>query len=70
MSEAVLDNGWGHPDGSKKWHFFSGGRSLCGKWGWAMWARSPLSADDGESCESDCIECRRRVAGFIARLAR
>ena len=27
-----MSEGWGWLSNSKKWHYFIGGRSLCGKW--------------------------------------
>jgi len=56
--ETRIPGGWARPAGSRKWHFFQDGRSLCLRWGW-FGETSP----DGETypLEDDCAACRRRV---------
>lgn len=57
MSEQVTNVGWGWPGLAGKAHFFSGGRSLCGKWAFS----GQLQGVDAGGPD-DCAECRRRLA--------
>ena len=49
-----MKEGWGRPERSRKWHYFVGITSLCGKWMYGG-ERFP----DGEESERDCKACRR-----------
>lgn len=49
--------GWGNPLTSKKWHYFSQGRSLCGRW--AFWGELIIGHDDSPD---NCTACKKRLA--------
>lgn len=58
MSEKDGAQGWGWPGNSKKAHFFSGGRSLCGRWMFF----GALSGEAAKQGEDDCRECCKRIS--------
>ena len=47
--------GWGRPLRARKWHYFVGFESLCGRW-WYKGEKFP----DGEASPEGCKECRRK----------
>ena len=56
--------GWGHPTTARKWHYFRGGRALCGRWMFM----GVLEADSTSPGPDDCAACSRaRNAERIAR---
>lgn len=59
--------GWFGPEGSRRFHYFTGDplRSLCGKW--MLWAHpESVGSEWGRAldfaCNGDCVECDRRLA--------
>lgn len=60
-THAEIIEGWAMPINSKRFHFFSDSRSLCGKW---MFLAKDLDADDPSTTmprSDDCKECFRRL---------
>lgn len=55
---ATPDEGWAKPLNVKKWHYFRGGRSLCGSWGYFGTA---LQEDDGKDHKEDCGRCLKKL---------
>lgn len=51
--------GWGFTGASRKAHYFRGGDSLCGKYGFRS-PRAPHEPDTGPSSD-DCAPCRRAL---------
>ena len=60
-------NGWNWIFNSPKWHYFQGGRSICGKW---------LGIGLGETCDDDpetddspdnCLACTKKVINLRAK---
>ncbi len=50
-----VEQGWGLPNQSRKWHFFVDATSLCGKFGFYF---GPLQhGNDGS--EDNCAPCKR-----------
>lgn len=67
MTEKKLEEGWGAPGCSRKFHYFTkGGRSLCGKIGFYFGVLDP---DEGKETRlpDDCAECFRRLQRDKAR---
>ncbi len=61
VSEAPKpDRGWAWPARSRKAHYFVGGRSLCGKWGWLGGADTLY--DTNHNSSDNCASCKRRRA--------
>lgn len=58
-STPALPHGWATIEGTRKWHFFRDGKSLCG--GWAYFGRNSLELGNDAS-EENCAACRRKVA--------
>lgn len=59
-SDPLTKQGWGFPTQSRRAHWFSAGRSLCGKWGYL----GDLTKSQGVSEKpgpDDCTECHRRL---------
>ena len=55
--KASAQKGWGWPALSKKAHYFTDGRSLCGKW--LFWGQLE-EGNDGSP--DNCAQCKRRLA--------
>lgn len=55
---ASMPEGWSDHSGSLKWHYYTAGRSLCGKW---LQQHDDVLADDGQLRPRDCHECRRHL---------
>lgn len=55
--------GWGWPSRSKKAHVFSGGRSMCGKWGFfgSVDAITKVMVETHDRGPDDCVECSRKL---------
>ena len=51
--------GWGFTHTSRKCHYFRGGFSLCGKYGFRS-PNAPLDPDEGKS-KDDCAQCRKAL---------
>lgn len=51
--------GWGSPNASRKWHYFRGTRSLCGRYGMND---GKLYPDNDTPGPDDCKTCRTRLA--------
>lgn len=51
-----LKDGWAWPNNSRKAHYFSRGRSLCGK---MMYLGATEQGND--TSPDNCAECRRRL---------
>jgi len=58
--------GWGKA--GRKYHYFAGTRSLCGKW--ACGGALDLAPDDGAMTTEDCADCRRRLTAIQEREAK
>ena len=58
MSDKEIKEGWGFPSQSRKWHYFTNGRSLCGKFGW--FDKDHLE-DGNDNSPDNCKECKRRL---------
>lgn len=58
-------DGWGWGPNSRKAHYFTGGLSLCRRWGYV----GPLTQNQEGSRPDDCAECTRRLAKLRASLA-
>jgi len=54
-----MSEGWGWLHNSRKWHYFVGKTSLCGKW-WAPWIGDDLEQGNDDSSDN-CAECKRRL---------
>lgn len=50
--------GWGCPINSRKFHYFVGGESLCGRWWFG--GRNLDDSDDDHS--ENCVACKRAKA--------
>ena len=57
MTAAVDREGWGFPGLGRRWHYFRGSESLCGKWMFT----GPLEPDQGGKSSEDCAACRRAL---------
>jgi len=53
-----MNEGWGWLINSRKWHYFVGGRSLCGRW-LAPWLKELEQGNDNSP--DNCAECKRRL---------
>lgn len=52
-------NGWGKPTAtSRKYHYFDGFRSLCGKYGWI--GSRDLLHDEFDDHRENCVACKQR----------
>lgn len=49
-----MARGWQRPHGSRKWHYFVDGRSLCGKW---VWFSPERLVNDINTGPDDCKAC-------------
>lgn len=49
--------GWALPMNTRKYHYFVGKKSLCGRWMFF----GDLQPDDGEEGPDDCKACRRKL---------
>ena len=52
------EEGWTWLINATRWHYFRGGRSLCGRWG--LFGSAKLEPDNHDSTDN-CAECRRRI---------
>jgi hypothetical protein len=60
----MIAEGWGLPNGAKKWHYFTcKGRSLCG--GYGFYAGDTELGNDNSP--DNCAECKKRLAKLIAQ---
>jgi hypothetical protein len=50
------EEGWGKPARTKKWHYFVGIRSLCGRWAY----RGELEQGNDDSPDN-CAACRKKL---------
>lgn len=55
----ALASGWAMPGASKKFHYFRGAGSLCGKWLY-MGPRDESTKPETTARADDCKECFRR----------
>lgn len=53
----MSEGGWGKPFSARKWHYFVGGRSLCGHYGWLG---TSDTLEDDEPGRYDCATCSRK----------
>jgi hypothetical protein len=60
-TSAKPKHGWGFPSASKKAHYFHGGRSLCGKWGFFGTVEPQTTPVPAERGPDDCAECHRKL---------
>ena len=55
------DEGWTWVQGSKKWHYFRGKHSLCGKW--MIWIHPEEGYEvGGDDHSNNCAACRKKIA--------
>ncbi len=59
MIGSPRERGWTWLHNSRKWHYFVGGRSVCGKFG-LLGQPELLAGDDGSP--DNCAACKRAVA--------
>jgi hypothetical protein len=52
----IMEEGWGWPRISKKWHYFINKRSLCGRFAFF----GELEAGNNESPDN-CADCKKRL---------
>lgn len=64
---AIGDEGWTWLFNSTRWHYFRGGRSLCGKF--LLLSRSGLQLGSDDS-RDNCAACRRKLEAERRRIAR
>lgn len=57
----MSDQGWFWPSNSKKAHYYSGGRSLCGRW--AQFGSPALEPGKGGGPD-DCASCARKASAL------
>lgn len=62
-AKPAVAHGWGWPSNSRKAHYFFGGRSVCGKWGFF----GEVTPDTGKKGPDDCAACSRHVHGKAPR---
>lgn len=55
MSDEAVSEGWARPANARKFHYYIGGRSLCGKW----FFLGVVDEDSGESTSADCKPCAK-----------
>ena len=53
----MSDEGWARPSNARKFHYYVGGRSLCGKW----FFLGEVDEDAGEPTASDCKACAKSM---------
>lgn len=57
--EAPLLAGWHRPQNSQKWHYYTNGKSLCGKW--VLFGGIIRKSNQGfKTSGDDCSRCRQR----------
>lgn len=54
---AIKTEGWARPGLSRKFHYFTGGVSLCSKWMYT----GLVDEDDGKDREDDCAACKKKL---------
>lgn len=55
--EEKIEEGWARPMAAKKYHYFRGITSLCGRWMYG----GELFEDIGPAHKDDCVPCRREL---------
>ncbi|HET9023873.1 MAG TPA: hypothetical protein VFN64_04835, partial [Burkholderiaceae bacterium] len=55
---ALMADGWTWLWNARKWHYFVGGRSLCGRW---LLLATADCRDYAEPSPDDCRACRRKL---------
>ena len=64
---AMKKEGWGFLFNSRKWHYFRGGMSLCGKWG--LLSSDALEQGNDNSPEN-CAACKRKRLREVEKAAK